>query len=245
MMKEISIRAIKSKIITPKETLLTVLERCLKTGDFKNGDILAVASKAVAVAQGRVVNIATEKEYKALIELEADRVIGGKPVTLTLKNGIFTPWAGIDRSNSRKGSVVLWPKNPQKAADEIRTWLKKTFKLSKAGVVIVDSFCAPLRRGVIGIALAHSGFEGVNDLRGRRDLYGNTLKFTQEAVADSLATMANYAMGQGNERTPFAVIRNAPVTFSGKKTNPRHLVMPPQDCLYGPFYRRKLARSRD
>lgn len=237
-MKEISIRAVKSRIITPKENLLAVLERCLKRGDLKNGDILAVASKAVAVAQGRVVNIKTEKEYKALIELEADRVIGGKPVTLTLKNGIFTPWAGIDRSNTKKGTVVLWPKNPKKTAEEINAWLKKKFKLPKVGVVIVDSFCTPLRRGVIGIALANSGFQGLNDLRGGKDLYGNTLKFTQEAVADSLATMANYVMGQGNERTPFAIIRNAPVIFTNKKTNPRDLVMPAEDCLYRPMYKK-------
>lgn len=244
MMREVSIRAVKSKIITPKENLFTVLEQCLKRGDLKNGDILAVASKAIAVAQGRVVNIATEKEYKALVELEADRLIGGKPVMLTLKNGIFTPWAGIDRSNTGKGSVVLWPRNPQKAAVEIRTWLKKTFKLTKAGVVIVDSFCAPLRRGVIGIALANSGFQGVNDLRGSKDLYGNTLKFTQEAVADSLATMANYVMGQGNGSTPFAIIRNAPVKFTDKTTSPRDMVMPPEDCLYGPLYKSKIKIRR-
>lgn len=243
MMREVSIRAVKSKIITPKENLFTVLEQCLKKGDLKNGDILAVASKAVAVAQGRVVNIATEKEYKALVELEADQVIGGKPVTLTLKNGIFTPWAGIDRSNTQKGTVVLWPKNPQKTADEIRSWLKRRLKLSKVGVVVVDSFCVPLRRGVIGVALANSGFRGVNDLRGGKDLYGNTLRFTQEAVADSLATMANCVMGQGKEQTPFAIIRNAPVIFTDKKTTPGALVMTPEDCLYRPLYKKLRTRK--
>jgi len=241
-MKELSIRAIKSKIITPKYNLLKALASSLKKGDLKNGDILVITSKVVAVTQGRVAQISNDKEFNALVELEADEVIGGKKVTLTLKDGIFTPWAGIDRSNTKKGTVVLWPKNPSKVAQEIRAWLKKTYKLQKVGVVIVDSFCAPLRKGVIGVALAHSGFVGVNDKRGTKDLYGNSLKFTQEAVADSLATMANFVMGQGKEQTPFAVIRNAPVKFTTKKTNPRELIMPPEDCLFKPYY--TVTRSR-
>lgn len=240
MMKEVRIKAVKSGIITPKEDLLKVLGHSLRNTRMNNGDILAVASKAVAVAEGRVVEISGEKDFKALVGLEADKVIGGQPVTLTLKNGIFMPWAGIDRSNTTKGTVVLWPGNPQRTAEQIREWLKKKYKLQNVGVIIADSFCVPLRKGVAGVALAYSGFMGVNDRRGNKDLYGNRLKFTQEAVADGLATMANLIMGQGNESTPFAVIRNAPVTFSGKKTNPRDLVMPAEACVFRPLYKGKL-----
>lgn len=241
-MKEMSVRAIKSDIITSKNNLLRVLEGALKKGDVKNGDILAITSKVVAVTQGRVAQISNEKEFNALVGLESDEIVGGKKVTLTVKNGIFTPWAGMDRSNTKKGTVVLWPKHPYKTAREVEQWLKKTFRLQKVGVVIVDSFCAPLRKGVTGIALAHSGFIGVNDKRGTKDLYGNSLKFTQEAVADSLATMANLVMGQGNEKTPFAVIRNARVEFTNKKTSQRDLTMNKRDCLYEPFYCGKTSR---
>ena len=239
-MERMSLIAVKSRIITSKDNLQQVLKDSLKNG-LSEGDILAISSKVVAVTQGLVIKIKSEKEFDALVKRESDQVIDGlrrlakpAPVTLTLKNGIFTPWAGIDRSNTKAGTAVLWPKNPQKVAIELTRMLKKTYRLRRIGVIIVDSFCAPLRRGVIGVALAHAGFQGVHDKRGTRDLYGNKLKFTQEAIADSLATMANLAMGQGNEQTPFAIISGAPVKFTNKK--PPSLLMPAKDCLYGELY---------
>ncbi len=237
-MKEMSIRAVKSKVITSGDNLFEVLEKSLKRGGVKNGDILAVTSKVVAVTEGRIERVSGEKEFNALVRREADAIIGGKTVTLTLKNGIFTPWAGIDQSNAVKGTAVLWPKNAAKTAREIHSWLKKTYGLRKVGVIIIDSFCVPLRKGVTGIALGHAGFRGVNDKRGTKDMYGNTLKVTQEGVADSLATMANLVMGQGKERTPFAVIRNAPVEFTGKKNSSREVIMDDKECLYAPLYKR-------
>lgn len=235
-MKELSIRAVKSRIITSKDKLFEVLRDSLKQGDLASGDILAVTSKVVAMTEGRIDRVSGEKEFNALVKREADRVIGGKKVTLTLKNGIFTPWAGIDRSNTKKGTVVLWPKNPAKTAREIHMWLKKNYGLRKVGVLIVDSFCVPLRKGVMGIALGYAGFVGVNDRRGTKDLYGNRLKFTQEAVADSLATAVNLVMGQGNERTPFAIIQNAPVKFTDKKNKPQEVIMEAKQCIYVPLY---------
>ncbi len=240
-MKKLSIRAIKSRIITGEDDLFETIKGALDTSRPKNGDILAVTSKVVAVTQGRVMKIANEKEFKALVQQEAGDVIGGKDVILTLKNGIFTPWAGIDRSNTKKGTAVLWPEGSNKVARQIEIWLKKNYRLNKCGVIIVDSFCVPLRKGVSGITLGYSGFLGVEDKRGNKDLFDNSLQFTQEAVADNLAAIANLVMGQGNEQTPFAIISSAPVTFSDKKTEPRDLVMDARDCLYAPLYKGKIS----
>lgn len=240
--RKISVEAIKSKIITSEDNLTDVILKALEKSKIQNGDILAITSKVVAVTQSRFVKFKNEKEFNTLVKKEADAVIGGEKVTLTLKNGIFTPWSGIDRSNTQKGTAVLWPKHPHKTAQQIRNWLKKTYRLQKVGVIIVDSFCAPRRKGVIGIALAHAGFRGVTDKRGTKDLYANTLKFTQEAIADSLATTANLVMGQGNEQMPFALIHNAPVTFINKKIAHGDLIMDEKECLYGPLYRQKMSR---
>lgn len=246
--QKMSVQALKSPIITEGDDLLGAIVAALTKVRPSDGQILAISSKVVAVTQRRTVKIASKKLAKlsvapeadslaALVKQEADQIIGGSPVTLNLKNGIFTPWAGIDRSNTKKGTAVLWPAKPDRVAHQLQLTLKKKYKLNNFGVLIVDSFCAPLRRGVIGIALAHAGFAGVNDKRGSHDLYGNKLQFTQEAVADSLATMANFAMGQGNEQTPFAIIQNAPVKFSQKRVPKNELLMNPDECLYRPLYK--------
>ena len=52
------------------------------------------------------------------------------------------------------------------------------------------------------MAIANAGFETVEDLRGKKDLFGRTLKVTFKAVADSIATMGVSVMGEANESTP-------------------------------------------
>ena len=47
------------------------------------------------------------------------------------------------------------------------------------------------------------------DMRAKRDLDGNPLKVTFQAVADNLATIANQQMGEGAESRPFAIIRDS------------------------------------
>ncbi len=211
------IQGLKSKIITPKDELLKVLKLTLQRGKLQEGDILVIASKVVAITQGRV----SKKDFHKLVEEEADQILGGGEVTLTLKNGIFIPWAGVDRSNTQAGTAVLWPEKPFEVAEKLQKELKKTFKLKKLGVLITDSFCAPLRKGVTGVALGYAGFKGVNDLRGKKDLYGNTLKVSQQAIADMIASAAHLVMGESKEQTPFAIISGAPVIFTKAAIDPK------------------------
>lgn len=259
------IRAIKSKIITmhgvkpgapvnktvlPSDAiqlasgnkkLLRYLFASLKKYPLKDGDILVITSKALAITQGRVAKINNQKEFQRLVKAEADHIIGGSKVTLTLKDGIFIPWAGIDRSNIPKGYAVLWPQKSFTSAWQLRRLLMKNYRLKKLGVIISDSHCIPLRKGVVGIALGYAGFKGVNDLRGKKDLYGNKLKVTQQAIADMLATSANLLMGEGCESTPFAIISSAPVIFTSSKTKSAEPVIDPADCLFLPMYKGKIT----
>lgn len=235
-MNKLVIEAVKSKIITPKDDLLEVIIKSLKKRLLHNGDILVVSSKVVAVTQGRISKITTQADFNKLVESESDKILGGNQVTLAIKNGIFIPWSGIDRSNIQKGSAVLWPKDSFKVAAQLQKELKKIYKLKKLGIIISDSTCRPLRRGVSGIALGYAGFKGVNDLRGHKDLYNNKLKVTQQAVADNLATAAHLVMGEADESTPFTIISNAPVTFTDAKINPKDLLIAQKDCLFSPLY---------
>ena len=96
----------------------------------------------------------------------------------------------------------------------------------------------PLRAGVVGVALGYAGFKGLRDYRGKKDISGRKLKFTQTDVADSLATAAVLAMGEGSERQPLAVITNAPVVFTDR-VNKKELLIPLKDDMYAPLFRRR------
>ena len=234
--KELLIKGLKTTIITPGDNLLRVLETALKSCKLQEKDVLVVSSKVVAVTQGRIKRIKSPAEFDKLVKSEADKVFEGGPVTLTVKTGIFIPWAGIDRSNAGKGTAILWPRQPFKTAEEIRSALKKRYKLKNLGIIISDSHCVPLRKGVTGIAIGYAGFKGVKDLRGRKDLFGNRLKVTQQNLADMMASAAHLVMGEADEKTPFALIRNAPVDFTASKPNPAEPLMEKEKCLFAPLY---------
>jgi len=217
---------------------------------LKNGSILAVTSKIVALAEGRTAEL---KDKNALIKKESSRAIKTKYVWLTLKDGMAMANAGIDDSNAgpaiggARRKLVLLPKDSFAAARKIRSSLlsyyaktskdKQKNKIRKLGVVITDSRVAPLRAGVVGVALGYAGFRGLRDYRGTKDIFGRTLKITQTNVADSLATAATLAMGEGRERRPLAVIEDAPVAFT-ERINRKELLIPVEDDMYGPLFRR-------
>lgn len=242
-MEKVVIQAIKSKIITEGDSLPNILKKVLKREDFPEKTVLVIASKVVAVSQKRTRNIGSEADFKRLVEEEADVIIGGGPVILTLKNDILIPWAGIDRSNVAQGKAILWPKDPFQVAQSLLSFLKKELKRKKMGVIISDSHCIPLRTGVSGVALGYAGFRGVNDLRGKKDLFGRKLKVTQQAVADNLASAAHLVMGEGSEQTPFVLIKNAPAEFITAKTDPQEGVISPSECLFSPLYGKFIPRK--
>jgi coenzyme F420-0:L-glutamate ligase len=232
------VKAIKSKIITSGDDLFGAILQALKNAKLVlgNKDVFVVTSKVLSMSQGKIAQVKTEESFNKLVKKEADKIIGESQVTLTMKNGIYIPWAGIDRSNIKHGYAVIWPEKPFKSAQVIRSALKKKFKLKNLGVIISDSHCVPLRRGVSGIAIGYAGIRGVNDLRGKKDLYGNTLKVTQQNVVDMIASSAHLVMGEADEQTPFALIKDAPIVFTDKKINPKEPVITPDQCLFSPLY---------
>lgn len=190
---------------------------------LRDGDVLVISSKFVAVSEGRVVKLSTVMAGEGAKELagkyrmdprlcelvlrESDEVIGGIPgFLLASKDGLLTPNAGIDKSNVRHGTVVLYPRRPEASALRIREALKFSRGVS-VGVVICDSRLSPTRRGTTGVAVAASGIEAVLDMRGRADLFGNVLKVTAQGVADDLSSAAEVLMGESDEATPIVVIR--------------------------------------
>lgn len=234
------ITAIKTrKIVTNDRSIFEIIDESLPV--IENGSIIAITSKIVSICEGNVVPInAISKED--LIVRESHKYL---PATLskyghhfTITNNTLIPTAGIDESNG-EGYYILWPKNVQKTANDVRSHLEQKHSIENVGVVITDSTCQPLRRGIYGISLAHSGFRALRDYIGKPDLFGRPMKVTQSNIAGGIAAAAVLAMGEGAEQTPLCLLTELnDIAFQQK--NPtveelEELTISLDDDLFAPF----------
>jgi coenzyme F420-0:L-glutamate ligase/coenzyme F420-1:gamma-L-glutamate ligase len=211
-------------------------------------DVLVISSKFVSMSEKRLVDLKKVKVSKRAKELsskfkmderiaqvtleESDYVVSGIPgFLLTINDGMIAPNAGIDKSNCPHGKIVLYPKDSFRTANELRKKFLKRYGI-EIGIVISDSRLMPTRIGCTGIAVGVSGFEPVDDERGKKDLYGKKLKVTFKATADSLATIAVFIMGESNESIPFVVIRGANVKKTKRKLSMKDMTVHPKIDIY-------------
>ncbi len=224
------------------------LFRSLKGFGYKDDDILVISSKFVSMSEGSVVNLAgirvskkarvlaakchMDQKMAELVLRESDYIVKGVPgFLLAIRDGMIAPNAGIDRSNVPKGYAILYPRDPFDTAEKLRKKFREELNV-RMGIVIADSRLMPTRIGTTGVAIACAGFEPVEDLRGKKDLFGNVLKYTLKAVADGLATMGVAVMGESDESTPAAVVRGAKVSWSERKFSWRDMVVEPAQDIY-------------
>jgi dihydrofolate synthase / folylpolyglutamate synthase len=218
------VTSIKTHKITQQDTdLLSLLNKYIST--IKNGSVIAVTSKIVAICEGRIVSLTEDKNNLIIKEAEQylPRSMSKYDFTLTIKQGLLIPSAGIDESNSFE-HYILWPEDSQKWANTIREHFAKRFKLTQLGVIITDSKTTPLRWGTTGAAIAHSGFKALNDYIGSKDVFDRELKVTKANLMDALAAAAVAVMGEGKEQTPIALIEDVPfVQFQNRNPSRKEL----------------------
>jgi F420-0:gamma-glutamyl ligase len=85
--------------------------------------------------------------------------------------------------------------------------------------------------GTTGFAIGCAGFEPIEDIRGSVDLFGRRIEITVRAIADGVAATAQLVMGEAADRIPFAIVRDAPVTFGGRQGT-RSAKLKWNRCLY-------------
>jgi coenzyme F420-0:L-glutamate ligase/coenzyme F420-1:gamma-L-glutamate ligase len=247
------------RIVASEDLSARIVSAVRKMGlRVKRGDIIAVSSKIVSISEGRLTRVTSVKPSASAHRLarrftmnpklvqvvlnEADQVLGGvKGTLLTVKGGILTPNAGVDEKNAPKGQVVLWPKDAERSARNLRDGLARAFR-KELSVIIVDSRVTPLRLGTSGFALAIAGSPGVLDYRGLKDLSGRVIRITRQNLADDLASSAHAVMGEGAESTPAALIRMTRATLRGRIST--SLRMRPARCLILGTLWRKQRHSR-
>lgn len=239
MHRIMKITSIKTHKITKRDKdIFKILDRYIPKLSEKA--VVAVTSKIVAICEGRVVRLG-DADKDTLIRQEAQYYLPKDNrfhIRFTIKNDTLIASAGVDESNGN-GYYVLWPKNPQKSANEIREYLKRKLLLKHVGVIITDSKTTPMRWGVTGIAIAHSGFLAVKSYIGKEDVFGRKFQYEKLSVRDCLASVAVLAMGEGAEQTPLAVIQDIPnIAFQDRNPTQKELdeiKITLDTDLYGPF----------
>jgi coenzyme F420-0:L-glutamate ligase len=221
---------IKMPLIRRGDDLVSLtIENSKKQGNpIRDKDIIIFSAKVVGASQGRLIDLSKVRPSKKALAIskkyhldpafaevvikESDEILGGVEYALsTMKNGVLIANGGVDQSNSPKGFATLWPKDPQKSAEDLRRRFKDAGL--DVGILIIDSRTLPLRMGNSAVALGVAGFAPVEDLRGKKDLYGRPMKIKRMAIADDLAAAAHLVMGETSESIPVAVVREAPVRY--------------------------------
>jgi F420-0:gamma-glutamyl ligase len=231
------------KFLPPKDDILEEMDK--RMPKLKEGDVLLIASKILAIHQGRCVKIenadksARYSQKHQLVKKEADYslpgyMIGESEIILTIKDYTLIPSAGIDESNGN-GYFILWPKNVNILLKQIVKRYQKKFHIKNLAAVAVDSRTTPLRWGTQGVSIGFWGLNPLYDYRGQKDIFKRKLKYTQRNLVDTLADLGALIMGEGGEQTPAVVLRGAEFVKFTKKDLYHSLVIPPEKDLYAPI----------
>ena len=234
-------------LVSPGDDLVALILGGLKASDLalQNRDVLVLAQKIVSKSENRYValdsvtpsaracQLATLCNKDArLVEIvlgESRGVVRARRDVLIVEHrlGSVLANAGVDASNvGDEGRVLLLPENPDASCQALRAALKSATG-AEIGVVINDSWGRAWRMGTTGTAIGLAGVPGVEDLRGREDLFGRKLRSSELGVADELASAASLMMGQAGEGHPVVLARGFPYPLressSAEMIRPRSL----------------------
>jgi len=234
--------------VEPGADLVDLILRSLRRSGvrFADKDVLVVKQKVVSKAEGRLVNLEyvkpgdlasklgrEEGKDPRLVEVvlgEAVRVVrAGHGVIITeTRHGFVCANSGVDKSNVRDGYVALLPVDPDRSARSIRRAIeKRTGK--RLAVVVTDTFGRPWRRGQTDVAIGCSGIKPLFSYKGKTDSYGYSLRVTEPAVADEVASAAELVIGKLSG-IPAAIVRG--VKYERGEGGAKELVIAQEQDLF-------------
>lgn len=236
------VKAIKTRKVTPSVcTLLELLDESIH--ELHERTVVVVTSKVVSLCEGGVVPIDSVGKDELIARYATyylPRTLSRYNVSFTITEGKLMPSAGIDESNG-DGDYILWPKDAQQSANEVRAHLMEKYNTKELGVIITDSTTRPFQWGTTGIGVAYSGFEPLKDYVGTKDLFGREFLFHRNNIMNGLAAAAVVLMGEGAEQTPLATIEDVPfvefVSHDPTVEELQKLAIAPEDDLYAPFFK--------
>jgi coenzyme F420-0:L-glutamate ligase/coenzyme F420-1:gamma-L-glutamate ligase len=211
---------------------------------LEDGDVLCVASKVVALAEGALIDPGAaggeggadpRATVRALARARASEIVAEAPwVTVTrTHHGFVAANGGIDRSNVPDDGWLDLPADPDASAATLRSALTSATGRDVA-VVVTDTFGRPWRLGQTDVALGAAGLKVLRDERGSQDLDGRPLGVTIAAVGDAIAGAADLVRSKASS-TPFVLVRGlASLTAAGGATagTAADLVRPLEEDLF-------------
>jgi coenzyme F420-0:L-glutamate ligase/coenzyme F420-1:gamma-L-glutamate ligase len=207
-------------LINERDDIASII--CERT-TIEDNDIIVIASTIVAKAEGRMFRlediipgekalmIADKHNLDArFVQAVLDRskeVLVDYPIFLVeTQNGHVCIKAGIDDSNVDTGYLADLPSNPDESSRKIGLAIEqKTGK--KISVILTDTNGRAFKIGQTGIAIGVYKIHPIMNWRGQKDLFGNVLEITEEAIADEIAGTANLLMGEGDGGYPVVIVR--------------------------------------
>jgi coenzyme F420-0:L-glutamate ligase/coenzyme F420-1:gamma-L-glutamate ligase len=209
--------------IEPGADLAELILAALDGDGLVDGQIVAIAHKAVSKAEGATVALTDVRPSPRAIalagELEKDpraiQVVLDESVEILraergvlicrTRHGFVCANAGVDASNAAvPDSLILLPRDPDASARSIRARLRERGGANVA-VLISDSFGRAWRHGQQDIAIGLAGMRPLDDWRGRVDSSGLELRATWLAVADAAAATADLARSK-DSREPVVIL---------------------------------------
>jgi coenzyme F420-0:L-glutamate ligase/coenzyme F420-1:gamma-L-glutamate ligase len=238
-------------LIQPGDDLARLLgDAIARAGGLRDRDVLVITQKIVSKAEGRYADLDQITPSPRAIEIarqcdkdprlievilsESVEVVRLRPGLIITRHrlGFVSANAGVDRSNVAPEGVdrvLLLPLDPDRSAARIRSAVRDRCGVDPA-VIIADSHGRPHRMGTVGVAIGLSGLPGVEDWRGRKDLFGYTLQHTEVGLADQIASAATLLLGQAAESIPAVVVRG--VTFEPRDGSAREINRPAEMDLF-------------
>ena len=186
-----------------------------------NNDVIVVTQKIVSKAENRLIDNNLEN-IDELIEKESLEILRkrGDTIIARTKHGFVCANAGIDKSNIKKGSVLLLPEDPDKTARDIQKKIEYNSN-KKVSVIISDTFGRAWRKGQTNVAIGSSGIEPLESYVGERDSFDNELFATEIAIIDELAGAAELVMKK-SDNIPVAILRG--VNYKSSDLGVRELI---------------------
>ena len=227
-MKSFTAMALESfPLIKPGDNIAEIIvEAAGKNGlEIEEGDIIAIAQKILSKSEDRIVRLrdivpsrrakevakitGKSPKFVELVLSETVRTLKASPEVFLVEDirHLVCINAGIDKSNVKgRGNFSLLPEKPDASAEKCRSEIKKLTGKNVA-VVVCDTYSRPFRRGQVNFAIGLAGIKLFEDYRGKKDLFGQTLKVKNVAIIDEIAAAAELLMGQAKEATPVVIFK--------------------------------------